>query len=88
MLINQLAVGTKLLLPAFSFENILLQLRSLKTVTEQLSLFFAAQVHWTVAMSQMIQDDSQLTFGQDPTGNCRKWKKKFPRKKTQGMSIY
>ena len=69
MLINQLAVGTKLLLPAFRIENILLQLLSLKTVTEQLSLFFAAQVHRTVAMSQMIQDDSQLTFDEDPTGN-------------------
>ena len=38
-------MGTKLLLPAFRIENILLQLRSLKTVTEQLSFFFAAQVH-------------------------------------------
>ena len=74
MLINQLAMGTKLLLPAFHIENILLQLLYLKTVTEQLSFFFAAQVHWTVAMSQMIQDDSQLTFGRDPTGNWRKWK--------------
>ena len=25
-----------------------------------LAWFFAAKVHWTVAMSQMIQDDSQL----------------------------
>ena len=39
-----------------------------------LAWFFAAQVHWTVAMSQMIQDDSQLTFCWDPTGNRRKWK--------------
>ena len=39
-----------------------------------LALFFAAQVHWTVAMSQMIQDDSQLTFGWDPTGNWGRWK--------------
>ena len=83
-----MAVETKLLLRAFPIENILLQLQSLKTVTEQLSLFFAAQVHWTVAMSQMIQDDSQLTFRRDPTGNWGKWKKKFPRKKTLGMSIY
>ena len=88
MLINQLAMGTKLLLPAFCIENILLQLRSLKTVTEQWSLFFAAQVHWTVAMSQIIQDDSQLTFGQDPTGNWGKWKKKFPQKEKQVMSIH
>ena len=39
-----------------------------------LAWFFAAQVHWTVAMSQMIQDDSQLIFGRDPTGNWRRWK--------------
>ena len=87
MIINQLAVGTKLLLPAFRIENILPQLLCLKTVTEHLSLFFAAQVHSTVAMSQMIQDDSHLIIGRDPTGNCEKWKKNFPRKKRQGMSI-
>ena len=39
-----------------------------------LAWFFAAQVHWSVAMSQMIQDDSQLIFGRHPTGNWRKWK--------------
>ena len=64
------------------------QLWSFKRRDWLLSLFFAAQVHWTVAMSQMIQDDSQLLFAGDPTGNQEKWKKKFPRKKTQGMSLY
>ena len=39
-----------------------------------LAWFFAAQVEWTVAMSQMIQDDSQLTFDRDLTGNWGKWK--------------
>ena len=34
MLINQLAMGTKLLLQAFRIENILLQLRSLKKVID------------------------------------------------------
>ena len=50
------------------------QLRSFKKRDWLLSLFFAAQVHWTVAMSQMIQDDSQLIFGWDPTGNWQRWK--------------
>ena len=88
MLINQLAVGTKLLLPAFPIENILLQLRSLKTVTEQLSLFFTAQVQWTIAMTQMIQDDSQLTFGRDPTGNWGKNKEVSSKEKARYEFIY
>ena len=50
------------------------QLRSFKKRDWLLSLFFAVQVHWTVEMSQMIQDDSQLIFGPDLTGNRRKWK--------------
>ena len=88
MLIIQLAVGTKLLLPAFPIENILLQLRSLKTVTEQLSLFFAAQLHRTVAMSQMIQEDSQLTFRRDPTGNWKKKKEVSSKEKARYEFIY
>ena len=39
-----------------------------------LAWFFAAQVHWTVAMLQMIQDNSQLTFGRNPTSNQWRWK--------------
>ena len=74
-------MGTNLLLPAFRVENILLQLRSLKKVTEQLSLFFAAQVHCTIAMSQMIQDHSQLTFCRDPTGNWKKKERSFIERK-------
>ena len=81
-------MGTNVLLPAFRIENILLQLRSLKTVTEQLSLFFAAQVHCTIAMSQMIQDDSQLTFCRDPTGNWKKKKEVSSKEKARYEFIY
>ena len=50
------------------------QLRAFKKRDLVLSLFFAAKMHWTVAMSQMIQDDLQLTFDRDPTGNRQRWK--------------
>ena len=42
MLINQRAMGTKLLFLAFHIENILLPLRSLKKVTDKLSLGFCS----------------------------------------------
>ena len=44
-----------------------------------LLLFFEAQVHWTIAMSQMIQDDLQQTFifeTQPATGKDGKMNKK------------
>ena len=48
-----------------------------------LAWFFAAQMHLTVAMSQMIQDDSELTFGRHPTGNWKNEKRSFLERKAK-----
>ena len=46
-----------------------------------LAWFFAAQVHWTVAMSQMIQDDSQLPSIETQPAKMEKWNKCFLERK-------
>ena len=45
-----------------------------KTLSDYKPVFFLVQMSWTESTSQMIQDDSQLTFRRDWTSNRRRWK--------------